>query len=122
MRGLQSGAHAEPDAQHSSGVVRAGHGVSERPSNASFGLSAVRKITSQVLENSAITQTHLEIARSARFFSGLLGDRCKGEVGQDSSALVLNTGRPEIDGLSGLDRLGRAINGPQLLHNETLMN
>ena len=72
MRGLQSGAHAEPDAQHSSGVVRAGHGVSERPSNASFGLSAVRKITSQVLENSAITQTHLEIARSARFFSGLL--------------------------------------------------
>ena len=73
MRGLQSGAHAEPDAQHSSGVVRAGHGVSERPSNASFGLSAVRKITSQVLENSAITQTHLEIARSARFFSGLLG-------------------------------------------------
>jgi len=28
--GLQSGAHAEPDAQRSSGVVLAGRGVSER--------------------------------------------------------------------------------------------
>jgi len=73
MRGLQSGAHAEPNAQHSSGVVRAGRGVSERPSNASFGRSVARKITSQVSENPEITQTNLEIARSARFFSGLLG-------------------------------------------------
>ena len=73
VRGLQSGAHAEPDAQHSSGVVRAGRGVSERRSNVSFGRSVARKITSQLLENSGRTQTNLEIARSARFFSGLLG-------------------------------------------------
>src|ERR1700730_19436067 len=72
LRGLQPGAHAEPDAQHSSGVVRAGRGVSGQRSNASFGRSVARKITSQVLENSGITQTNLEIARSARFFSGLL--------------------------------------------------
>lgn len=72
VRGSQSGAHAEPDAQHSSGVVRAGRGVAERSSNATFGRSLVRKITSQLLENSGITQTNLEIARSARFFSGLL--------------------------------------------------
>src|SRR5271157_531968 len=73
VRGLQPGAHAQLDAQHSSGVVRAGRGVSERRSNASFERSVVRKITSLVLENSGITQTNLEIARSARFFSGLLG-------------------------------------------------
>ena len=36
-RGLQSGAHAEPDAQRSSTAVRAGRSVSpERSSNASF--------------------------------------------------------------------------------------
>src|ERR1700745_1351076 len=43
MRGLQSGAHAEPDAQHSSGVAHAGRGVSERRSHASFGRSVARK-------------------------------------------------------------------------------
>ena len=41
-------------------------------SNASFGRSVARKITFQLLENSGRTQTNLEIARSARFFSGLL--------------------------------------------------
>jgi hypothetical protein len=30
LRGLQFGAHAEPDAQHSFGVVRPGRSVSER--------------------------------------------------------------------------------------------
>ena len=73
MRGLQPGAHAQPDAQHSSGVVRAGRGVSERRSNASFGRPVEQRITSQVLENSGLAQINLEIARSARFFSGLLG-------------------------------------------------
>src|SRR4030095_7598817 len=72
LRGLQPGAHAKPDAQRNSDVVRPGRGVSERRSNASFGRSVARKITSQVLENSGRTQTNLEIARSARFFSGLL--------------------------------------------------
>jgi hypothetical protein len=86
MRGLQSGAHAEPDAQHSSGVAHAGRGVSERRSNASFGRSVARKITSQVLENSGITQTNLEIARFARFFSGLLG----GDIQQPCGIAVIN--------------------------------
>src|SRR4030095_632029 len=75
LRGLQPGAHAKPDAQRNSDVVRPGRGVSERRSNASFGCSVARKITSQVLENSGRTQTNLEIARSARFFSGLLENK-----------------------------------------------
>ena len=37
LRGLQPGAHAEPDAQHSSDIVSPGRSVSERRSNASFG-------------------------------------------------------------------------------------
>ena len=61
VRGLQSGAHAQPDAQHSSGVVRAGRGVSERRSNASFGRPVEQRITSQVLENSGLAQINLEL-------------------------------------------------------------
>jgi hypothetical protein len=37
LRGLQPGAHEEPDAQHSSDLVGLGRSVSERRSNASFG-------------------------------------------------------------------------------------
>jgi hypothetical protein len=73
LRGLQHGAHAELDAQHSCAVVRSSRSVSERCSRAPFGRSVARKITPQVLENSGRTQTNLEFARSARFFSGLLG-------------------------------------------------
>ena len=73
LRGLQLGAHAEPDAQHSSDVVRPGRRVSERRSHASCGRSVAQKFTSEALETSGITQTNLEITRSARFFSGLLG-------------------------------------------------
>src|SRR4030095_14777828 len=73
LRGLQFGAHAEPDAQSSSGVVRPGRSVSERSCKASLGRSVARKITPQMLENSRITQTNQEIAGSARFFRSLLG-------------------------------------------------
>jgi hypothetical protein len=72
LRGLQFGAHAEPDAQSSSGVVRPGRSVSERSCKASLGRSVARKITPQMLENSRITQTNQEIAGSARFFRSLL--------------------------------------------------
>ena len=72
LRGLQSGAHAEPDAQRSSDAVSPGRSVFERRGNTSFGRLIARKITSQMLENSRMTQTNLEIARSARFFSSLL--------------------------------------------------
>ena len=73
LRGLQPGAHAEPDAQDSSDVIRPGRSVSERRGNASFRRSVVRKITPQTLENSRMTQTNLESAGSTRFFSSLLG-------------------------------------------------
>jgi hypothetical protein len=73
VRGLQSGAHAEPDAQRSSDVVRPGRSVSERSCNASLGRSVARKITPQILENSRMTQTDQEIAGSERFFRSLLG-------------------------------------------------
>src|SRR4030095_4481574 len=72
LRGLQFGAHAEPNAQRSSGVVSPGRSVSERSCKASLGRSVARKITPQMLENSRITQTNQEIAGSARFFSSLL--------------------------------------------------
>src|ERR1700730_8830144 len=72
LRGLQPGAHAEPDAQRSSDVVSPGRSVSERRSNASFGRLVARKITPQTLKNSRMTQTNLEFAGSARFFSSLL--------------------------------------------------
>src|ERR1700675_3190231 len=79
LRGLQPGAHAEPDAQRSSDVVSPGRSVSERRSNASFGRLVARKITPQTLKNSRMTQTNLEFAGSARFFSSLLGfvARCR---------------------------------------------
>src|ERR1700741_4512465 len=66
--GLQSGAHAEPDAQRSSDVVRPGRSVSERSCNASLGRSVARKITPQMLENSPMTQTGQEIASSRTIF------------------------------------------------------
>src|ERR1700730_7178872 len=95
LRGLQPGAHAEPDAQRSSDVVSPGRSVFERRWNASFGRLVARKITSQVLENSGITQTNLEISRSARFFSGLLeciacslGDFLPLHLGVSASSLV----------------------------------
>src|ERR1700675_2409718 len=67
VRGLQSGAHAEPDAQRSD-VVRPGGSVSERSCNASLGRSVARKITPQRHESSRVTQTDQEIAGSERFF------------------------------------------------------
>src|ERR1700756_4398843 len=73
LRGLQFGAHAEPDAQRSSDVVSRGRSVSEWSCNASLGRSVARKITPQMLENPRITQTDQEIAGSARFFRSLLG-------------------------------------------------
>src|ERR1700722_9908970 len=72
VRGLQSGAHAEPDAQRSFDVGRPGRSVSERSCNASLGRSVARKITPQMLENSRMTQTDQEIAGSERFFRSLL--------------------------------------------------
>src|SRR5215813_5747641 len=71
LRGLQPGAHAEPDAQRSSDVVSPGRSVFERRCNASFRRFVARKITPQTLEklqNSRMTQTNQEIAGSARFF------------------------------------------------------
>jgi hypothetical protein len=50
MRGLQSGTHAKPDAQYSSGVVRAGRGVSAWRRNAHFACSAARKIARKQLK------------------------------------------------------------------------
>src|ERR1700758_82138 len=43
LRGLQSGAHAKPDAQRSPGVVRPGRSVSERRCNASSELTSAKK-------------------------------------------------------------------------------
>src|ERR1700719_1902178 len=76
LRGLQPGAHAEPDAQCSSDVVSPGRSVFERRRNASFGRLVARKITPQTLKNSRMTQTNLEIAGSPRFFSSLLETGC----------------------------------------------
>src|SRR5260370_40266169 len=72
LRGLQPGAHAEPDAPRSSSVVRSGRGVPERCGNALFGRSVARKTTPRTPENSRMTQTNLAIACYARFFRSLL--------------------------------------------------
>src|ERR1700756_5553025 len=77
LRGLQFGAHAEPDAQRSSDVVSRGRSVSEWSCNASLGRSVARKITPQMLENPRITQTDQEIAGSARFFRSLLDNKTR---------------------------------------------
>jgi len=50
MRGLQLGAHAEPDGHHSSGAVGPGRSVSERRGNAILG--------AQRHENRREKQTH----------------------------------------------------------------
>jgi hypothetical protein len=68
LRGLQSGAHAESDAQRSSGAVRPGRGVSQRRCNAFFRASPHEKLTPQMLENSRMTQIDQEIDGSAFFF------------------------------------------------------
>src|ERR1700739_5152664 len=78
VRCLPSGAHAEPDAQRSSDVVRPGRSVSARAAMLLWGRSVARKITPQMLENSRMTQTDQEIAGSERFFRSLLVSRTTG--------------------------------------------
>src|ERR1700736_5151867 len=73
VRGLQSGAHAEPDAQRSPGVVRVGRGVAERRRNAQFRTSAARTIARKTAQDPQITQARAEFARPTQFFSSLLG-------------------------------------------------